>query len=53
MKIIDSIIVLASLDPNHKHYRKAVFYLQKLRSAQDVFIPENFRFYMGKSLASC
>ncbi len=39
MKIIDSIIVLASLDPNHKHYRKAVFYLQKLRSSQDVFIP--------------
>ncbi len=39
MKLLDSISVIASLDPKHQHYRKAVFHLQRLRSSTDVFIP--------------
>jgi len=39
MKLLDTMTVIASLDPNHKHYRKAVIHLQRLRSHDDVFIP--------------
>ena len=39
MKLLDTMTLIASLDPKHKLYRKAVIYLQRLRSHDDVFVP--------------
>ena len=39
MKLLDTMTLIASLDPKHKHYRKAVNYLQRLRTHEDVFVP--------------
>jgi predicted nucleic acid-binding protein len=39
MKLLDTINVIASLDPKNPHYRKAVVYFQRIRTHSDVFIP--------------
>lgn len=39
MKFLDTLTLIASLDRKHQHYRKAVQYLQRLRTHDDVFIP--------------
>lgn len=39
MKLLDTMTLIASLDPKHKYYKKAVNYLQRLRTNDDVFVP--------------
>ena len=39
MKLLDTLTLIASLDPSHRQHRKAVDYLQRLRTHSDVFIP--------------
>jgi len=39
MRLLDTIVLIASMDPKHPLYNKAVKHLQSVRSSSDVFVP--------------